>query len=95
MGLGGNGEKYILVLSGDDPLALSTAARQVEKDLRIIPGLGGIASSAALVRPEIAVRPDFARAADLGTGPAKKSGNSCERYRILIICSGAGRISLH
>ncbi|MDB5887106.1 MAG: acriflavin resistance protein, partial [Polaromonas sp.] len=30
------------------------------------PGLGSVASSASLVRPEIAVRPDFARAADLG-----------------------------
>jgi multidrug efflux pump subunit AcrB len=66
VGLGGTGEKYVLVLSGDDPAALSTAARAVEKDLRTIPGLGSIASSAALVRPEIAVRPDFARAADLG-----------------------------
>ncbi|TRX02955.1 efflux RND transporter permease subunit [Candidatus Methylobacter oryzae] len=70
VGLGGNGEKYILVLSGDDPLALSTAARNVEKDLRTIPGLGSIASSAALVRPEIAVRPDFDRAADLGVSSA-------------------------
>ncbi|MBM4201821.1 MAG: efflux RND transporter permease subunit, partial [Gammaproteobacteria bacterium] len=66
VGLGGSGEKYVLVLSGDDPAALATAARAVEKDLRTIPGLGSVASSAALVRPEIAVRPDFARSADLG-----------------------------
>jgi len=66
VGLGGSGEKYVLVLSGDDPAALAAAARAVEKDLRTIPGLGSIASSAALVRPEIAVRPDFAHAADLG-----------------------------
>jgi multidrug efflux pump subunit AcrB len=66
VGLGASGEKYVLVLSGDDPQALNTAARNVEKDLRTIAGLGSIASSAALVRPEIAVRPDFARAADLG-----------------------------
>jgi multidrug efflux pump subunit AcrB len=66
VGLGASGEKYILVLSGDEPLALSAAARAVERDLRTISGLGSIASSAALVRPEIAVRPDFARAADLG-----------------------------
>ncbi|MBL1265585.1 efflux RND transporter permease subunit [Methylomicrobium sp. RS1] len=66
VGLGGSGEKYILVLSGNDPQALSAAARNVERDLRTIPGLGSIASSAALVRPEIAVRTDFARAADLG-----------------------------
>jgi len=70
VGLGGSGEKYILVLSGDDPQALALAARAVEKDLRTIPGLGSINSSAALVRPEIAVRPDFARAADLGVTTA-------------------------
>jgi multidrug efflux pump subunit AcrB len=66
VGLGGSGEKYVLVLSGDDPQALNTAAHNVERDLRTIPGIGSIASSAALVRPEIAVRTDFARAADLG-----------------------------
>ncbi|MGZ8195884.1 MAG: efflux RND transporter permease subunit, partial [Methylosarcina sp.] len=66
VGLGGSGEKYILVLSGNDPQALNTAAGSVERDLRTIPGLGNIASSASLVRPEIAVRTDFARAADLG-----------------------------
>jgi multidrug efflux pump subunit AcrB len=66
VGLGGSGEKYILVLTGEDPHALTTAARAVEKDLRTIPGLGNITSTASLVRPEIAVRPDFARAADLG-----------------------------
>lgn len=66
VGLGGSGEKYILALSGDDPAALTTAARAVERDLRTIPGLGNITSTASLIRPEIAVRPDFARAADLG-----------------------------
>jgi multidrug efflux pump subunit AcrB len=38
--------------------------------LRTIPGLGSVASSASLIRPEIAVRPDFARAADLGVTTA-------------------------
>lgn len=66
VGLGGSGEKYILVLSGEDPQALQAAAMAVERDLRTIPGLGQIASTASLVRPEIVVRPDFARAADLG-----------------------------
>jgi multidrug efflux pump subunit AcrB len=66
VGLGGSGEKYILVLTGEDPVALQSAALAVEKDLRTIPGLGNIASTASLIRPEIAVRPDFARAADLG-----------------------------
>jgi len=70
VGLGGSGEKYVLVLTGEDPQALRQAALAVEKDLRTIPGLGQIASSASLVRPEIAVRPDFARAADLGVSSA-------------------------
>ena len=70
VGLGGSGEKYILVLSGEDPQALQAAALAVEKDLRTIGGLGQIASTASLVRPEIAVRPDFAKAADLGVTSA-------------------------
>jgi multidrug efflux pump subunit AcrB len=66
VGLGGSGEKYQLVLTGEDPQALATAAAAVGQDLRTIPGLGSITSSASLIRSEIAVRPDFARAADLG-----------------------------
>jgi multidrug efflux pump subunit AcrB len=66
VGLGGSGEKYILVLTSEDPQALGSAALAVEKDLRTIPGLGQVASTASLIRPEIAVRPDFAKAADLG-----------------------------
>jgi multidrug efflux pump subunit AcrB len=70
IGLGGSGEKYIMVLAGDDPHALAEAARAVENDLRTIPGIGSIASSAALVRPELSVRPLFDRAADLGVTTA-------------------------
>jgi multidrug efflux pump subunit AcrB len=70
VGLGGSGEKYILVLTGEDPQALQTAATAVENDLRTINGLGTIASTASLVRPEISVRPDFAKAADLGVTSA-------------------------
>lgn len=70
VGLGGSGEKYILVLTGEDPVALRTAAVAVEKDLRTIKGLGSVASSASLIRPEVVVHPDFARAADLGVTSA-------------------------
>ncbi len=73
VGLGGSGEKYILVLTGEDPVALGEAASAVEKDLRTIQGLGSIASSAALVRQEVAIRPNFAAAADLGVTPASIS----------------------
>ena len=81
VGLGGSGEKYVLVLSGDDPRALATAARDVEKDLRSIPGLGSVSSTASLVRSEIAVRPDFARAADLGV----TSSDIAETLRIATV----------
>jgi multidrug efflux pump subunit AcrB len=70
VGLGGSGEKYVLVLTGEDPLALSSAAHAVGQELRSIPGLGNIASSASLVRPEVAVRPDTARAAERGVSTA-------------------------
>ncbi|MGL5632922.1 MAG: efflux RND transporter permease subunit [Azovibrio sp.] len=70
VGLGGSGEKYILVLTGEDPESLQNAALAVQQDLRTIDGLGSIISTASLVRPEIAVRPDFARAADLGVTSA-------------------------
>ena len=70
VGLGGSGEKYILVLSGEDAQALQVAAAAVEKDLRTIKGLGNISSSASLVRSEIVARPDFAAAADLGVTTA-------------------------
>jgi multidrug efflux pump subunit AcrB len=60
------GVKMQLVLRSEDPAALAVAARDVERDLRTIPGIGNVSSSASLVRPEIIVRPDFARAADLG-----------------------------
>ncbi|MFO1261920.1 MAG: efflux RND transporter permease subunit [Rhodoferax sp.] len=70
VGLGGSGEKYMLALKSEDPLALAQAAAAVEKDLRTIPGLGNISSSASLTRAEVAIRPDFARAADLGVTSA-------------------------
>jgi multidrug efflux pump subunit AcrB len=66
VGLGGSGEKYVLVLTSEDGNALKLAANNVEKDLRTIKGLGNIASTAALVRTELIVRPNVAAAADLG-----------------------------
>ena len=64
------GVKMQLVLRSEDPLALVGAARAVERDLRTLSGVGNVSSSASLVRPEIIVRPDFARAADLGVTAA-------------------------
>jgi multidrug efflux pump subunit AcrB len=60
------GVKMQLVLRSDDPIALTEAARKVERELRTLKGIGNVTSSASLVRPEIIVRPDFAKAAELG-----------------------------
>ncbi|MET3132530.1 multidrug efflux pump subunit AcrB [Oxalobacteraceae bacterium GrIS 1.11] len=65
-----SGVKMQLVLRSEDPVALMEAAQKVERELRGLKGIGNVSSSASLVRPEIIVRPDFARAADLGVTAA-------------------------
>ena len=70
VGFGGSSEKYILVLAGEDGRVLNEHAQQVERELRTIPGIGNVTSTSSLVRPELVVRPDFARAADLGVTSA-------------------------
>ncbi len=70
VGLGSSVEKYMLVLAGEDGRVLAQHAQQVERELRSIPGIGAVTSTASLVRPELVVRPDFARAADLGVTSA-------------------------
>ena len=70
VGLGSSSEKYVIVLASEDGRALSTHARQVERELRTLPGIGGVTSTSSLVRPELIVRPDFARAADQGVTSA-------------------------
>jgi multidrug efflux pump subunit AcrB len=70
VGLGGSNDKYMLVLAGEDGRVLAEHARKVEHELRTIHGIGNVTSSSSLVRPELIVRPDFARAADLGVTSA-------------------------
>ncbi|HEY0966366.1 MAG TPA: efflux RND transporter permease subunit [Opitutaceae bacterium] len=62
----GPGQRLSLVLSGDDQRLLLDTAQKVMAELRTLPNLGNITSSASLLRPEVIVRPDFARAAELG-----------------------------
>jgi multidrug efflux pump subunit AcrB len=64
------GTKMQLVLQSEDPAALLATSRELERDLRTLQGVGNVTSSASLVRPEIIVRPDFARAAELGVSAA-------------------------
>jgi multidrug efflux pump subunit AcrB len=66
VGLGSSGEKYVLVLTSNNPETLQIAATNVERELRNLYQLGGVTSHASLIRPEIVARIDFVKAADLG-----------------------------
>ena len=70
VGFGGSSEKYVLVLASEDGEALTAHAHVVEQALRTIPGIGQVTSTSSLQRPELVVRPDTARAADLGVTSA-------------------------
>lgn len=63
---GGSSEKYVLVLASEDGQLLSEHAAKVERELRTIPGIGNVTSTSSLVRPELIIKPDMARAAELG-----------------------------
>ena len=67
VGFGGAGEK--LVVGADRrrrPQRCRDQSAPVVREMRALDGLGNVTSSAALTRPELVVRPDPARAADLG-----------------------------
>ncbi len=70
VGADGNGQEFALLLTGDDAKAIRDVTRNIERDIRTIPDLGNITSSVNLVRPEIIVTPNFAKAADLGVTAA-------------------------
>ncbi|MEB3196493.1 MAG: efflux RND transporter permease subunit [Candidatus Sericytochromatia bacterium] len=64
---GGGASKNInLILRGSDGVALERAAEAVLLDMRRLPDLRDVSSSAAELRPEIHIRPDTARAAEQG-----------------------------
>lgn len=68
----GFGQNMNVTLVGDDAELLNETAAQLESQLRGI-GITGISSSAALVKPEIAITPDFAKAAKMGITSAALS----------------------
>lgn len=63
---GGGGKSLEIVLSGEDSDLLTQTAQDLTKEMRQIPGLVEVSSTAALVQPEVLIRPDPIRAADLG-----------------------------
>ena len=65
-GAGGSGKDVSIVLKSDNPEALNQTANALEKQTRTVSGLVEVSSTASLVKPEILIVPDPARAADLG-----------------------------
>ncbi|MBS2008148.1 MAG: efflux RND transporter permease subunit [Cyanobacteria bacterium SZAS TMP-1] len=63
-GLGG--KPFRMILAGSDAPALERTARDLESQMRSVKGLYDITSSAAVLRPEILVTPDFDKAARQG-----------------------------
>ncbi|MDY7024633.1 MAG: efflux RND transporter permease subunit, partial [Cyanobacteriota bacterium] len=65
-GAGGGGKDLSIVLTSENPQALTQTANNLERQMREIQGLVEVTSSASLVKPEILIRPDPERAGDLG-----------------------------
>ncbi|HEU0187516.1 MAG TPA: efflux RND transporter permease subunit [Gallionellaceae bacterium] len=66
VGMGSSSDKYQLVLTSENSQLLNVQALKVGQELRTIPGIGNVISNSSILRPELVVHPDFARAADLG-----------------------------
>ena len=69
-GAGGGSKPVNIVLSGNDSGPLNQAAETLLTQMRAMPGLRDVTSSAAELRPEIQVHPDFDRAAEQGISVA-------------------------
>jgi len=65
-GAGGEGKDLTIILKGDNPTTLLESSNALTKQMRELPGLVEVTSSASLVKPEILITPDPLRAADLG-----------------------------
>jgi multidrug efflux pump subunit AcrB len=65
-GAGNAGETLQVVLVADNAQVLEKTAEAVEREMRTIPGVGNPAATSGVLRPEIVIRPDLSRAADLG-----------------------------
>ena len=65
-GAGGSNKDVSLILRSNNPQVLEETANNLEKQIREIPGLVDVTTSASLVKPEVIIQPDPQRAADLG-----------------------------
>jgi multidrug efflux pump subunit AcrB len=53
-------------LTGDDSQVLNATALQIEREMRTLPALSNVSTSASLLQPELVIRPRQDRAAELG-----------------------------
>jgi len=65
-----NGQQVTVTLAGDNPATLYASAQRVMTEIRALPDMGPVSSSANLLRPEIVITTDNARAAALGVNTA-------------------------
>ncbi len=65
-GAGGSNKDVSLILRSNNPQILEETADTLEKQVREVPGMVDVTTSASLVQPEIIIEPDPLRAADLG-----------------------------
>ncbi|MBE9157467.1 efflux RND transporter permease subunit [Nodosilinea sp. LEGE 06152] len=65
-GASGEGKDLTVVLKSEDPAALRAASDALTREMREVTGFVDVNSSASLVRPEVQIIPDIARAADQG-----------------------------
>lgn len=66
MGAGGPGEKLQINLVSDDAVALAAAAKDIERDIRSLPYLSGVSSTASLEQQEIQIIPNLTQASERG-----------------------------
>lgn len=64
--VGGGSKELAIVLESEEASTLTRVAQDLENQMRQVPGLVEVASSASLVKPEILIQPDPQRAADQG-----------------------------
>ena len=65
-GAGGSNKDVSLILRSSNPQILAETASNLEQQIRAIPGMVDVTTSASLVKPEVIIQPDPRKAADLG-----------------------------
>ena len=61
-----DGTSYTFAILSDDGVALQAAARNIEAEMRTVPGLANVVNTASIARPEILVTPRPDQAAMMG-----------------------------